>query len=540
MIIDSKYTKKFVSDGLTRQKYDELCGFAVTLRDHRNLVSKYVNDNLLKYLEYNSQGFMKEMRALYKGVVPSSFDSQLYTDVLTSYQNKFDGIKKKLSFKAIHYVRCETYKRNTKEHKKGDFKKVKNDVKATPLAVCLTYLARYGGETTVEYIKANIETCEDNKRKYYENILRCIDKFGFDRLYSLASRRRERIVRRYSEHPVNFSSLTFRGRSRKSLIVDYNKRFGSKINAFISLSGFERKSLDIPVRYCKAYHGSMRDYKKPTSDYEYTIVFNEKYKEVAINLCKNAERYIPDAGGEIIGIDVNCKHNLFTLSDGTTYDYDRELVNEYCRFCMETDELKKDKSYKIGVRRQRKLDAMKARMLSQQRELIAQMCIRLKEQGCRHIVMEELDNGFGKSYVKDKSNNDINYNRVVKFLSLSSMKDEVEHIARKYDIAVSTVHSCYTSKMCPICGCIEDENRPNQETFDCIDCGHKSNADFNAALNIRNRVSETVFRDRLLKQTDNGAFKPRKLEREKVKEVLLSFRRSPESQGVESTLGNFV
>jgi hypothetical protein len=39
MIVDSKYTKKFVSDGLTRQKYDELCGFAVTLRDHRNLVS---------------------------------------------------------------------------------------------------------------------------------------------------------------------------------------------------------------------------------------------------------------------------------------------------------------------------------------------------------------------------------------------------------------------------------------------------------------------------------------------------------------------
>ena len=36
----------------------------------------------------------------------------------------------------------------------------------------------------------------------------------------------------------------------------------------------------------------------------------------------------------------------------------------------------------------------------------------------------------------------------------------------------------------------------------------------------------TVLRELLLKQLDNGAFEPRKLKREKVKEVLLSFRRT--------------
>lgn len=80
--------------------------------------------------------------------------------------------------------------------------------------------------------------------------------------------------------------------------------------------------------------------------------------------------------------------------------------------------------------------------------------------------------------------------------------------------------------MCPVCGCIDDDNRPNQETFKCIECGHKDNADFNAAINIKNRVVVTVLQETLLKQLDNGVFEPRKLKREKVKEVLLSFRRN--------------
>ena len=144
----------------------------------------------------------------------------------------------------------------------------------------------------------------------------------------------------------------------------------------------------------------------------------------------------------------------------------------------------------------------------------------------RESLLKQLDNGFGKCYVKDKDNEDINYNRKVKFLGLSSLKQEVEHIARKYDIAVSTVQASYTSKMCPMCGCIEDENRSSQEIFECIECGYKDNADFNAAKNIRNRVLVTVLRETLLKHLDNGAFEPRKLKCERVKEVLLSFRRN--------------
>lgn len=62
MIIQSKYTKIFHSNGLTRQKYDELHNFAVLIQNHKNIVSQYVNDNLLYFLEYNKFQFIKEMR----------------------------------------------------------------------------------------------------------------------------------------------------------------------------------------------------------------------------------------------------------------------------------------------------------------------------------------------------------------------------------------------------------------------------------------------------------------------------------------------
>ena len=526
MVIDSKYTKTFKSNDLTRQKYDELFSFAVMLRDHKNTVSEYVNANLGCYLEYSKFDFLKDMRARYKDVIPSSFDIQLYTQVYNCYQNKFDVIKRNIEFEVIRFVGFEHYKRDTKNNKKGDLKNVVVSRTKTPLSNCLTYLARYGNECTLDYINSQLPTCDEKKHKFYENILRCCEKFGFERLLGIALRKRNRIIQRYAEHPIKFKSLSFGGRCRKTRIIDYNSKYGSVINSFVSLSGIGRKSFDIPVHFNKDWHGSMNDYKKPNPDYEYILTFNERKHQVNINISKDGQRYIPNAGGNIVGIDVNCKHNLFTLSDGTTYDYDRQLVNDFCKFSLKVDELKKDRSYKVGKRKQQKFDTLKNKMMKSEQQLIAGMCKKLAMQGVNHIVMEDLDNGFGRCFVKDADNSDINYNRKVKFLGLSSLKQEVERIARKYDIAVSTVQASYTSKMCPVCGCIEDENRPNQETFDCVECGHKDNADVNAAVNIRNRVLVTVLRDSLLKQLGNGAFEPMKLKRDAVKKILLSFRRS--------------
>ena len=131
MLIQSKYTKIFHSKDLTRLKYGELHDFAVRIQNHKNTVSQYVNDNLLHFLEYNKFQFLKEMRESFKDVIPSSFDAQLYTQVFTCYQNKFDAIQRKLVFEAITFKGFEFYKRDTKKHKKGELKKVIVDKRQT-------------------------------------------------------------------------------------------------------------------------------------------------------------------------------------------------------------------------------------------------------------------------------------------------------------------------------------------------------------------------------------------------------------------------
>lgn len=538
MTIDSKYTKVFTSDSLTDLKYNELHAYAVYLREWRNNISREVNDNLLKYMEMSPLNFVTYMRTIHSGEVNSNFDKHLYRLVIDCYRNKFDDIKHKMEFSVREFKGFEHFKRDCKSGRKGQLKKINYKEKKTPLSNCLTYLVRYGFDGTVEYIKSKMDdsSIEEKKRAFYQNILRCIEKFGFARLMALALQRRNQVIRKYFAEPIEFKSLTFGGRSRKKLILGENKNKGSVIKAFINLSWETRTTMAIPVKYASKYHGSFSEYEKRTNDYEYLITFNEKHKRVNVNLVKDGVRTISEVTDKdaMVGIDVNIKHNLFSLSNGETYDYDRNLMKEYCRICSEVDSLKKkDEEYSVGRKKQYRIDAIRRKILFSNRQLISKMCKSLQEQGIRHIVMEDLGT-FGKTYVKSDDFESLNFNRVIRALHLTDLKNEVEHIANGYGIVVSLVQSEYTSKRCPVCGCIEDENRLSQEEFRCVHCGHADNADHNAAINIRNRVLEAVRED-LLKQNDNGSWSPKKLKKEKIKEILLKSVAVQDMSGHEMT-----
>ena len=534
MKVKSRYSRSFYSDGLSDTKYREIHVLAASIRKIKNELSILVNKNLFHYLEMSKYQFQKEMLPLVKNRISSNFVNQLLCDVYIAYQNKFSSIKTKLKFQHIKEYSFTYYKRSGKTksgrvYRAGDFKGISIKHDETPLSITLTYLARYGYFGIVDYLLEKfVNETNQKKELFYAKLLDTIYKFGFTRLFALAMSKRSRIIKYYSEYPIEFKSLSFRGRSRLSEgIVSMNDNKKSTINSFANISWYTntRKKMIIPMKYSKDFHGELKRYTNGT-DTSYIICL-EKDNQIRMILSYEDERYFPEAKDRIVGIDANSKQNLLQCSNGYEIDFDRELVETLSKELKKIDDLKKRKSsYEIGKRKQNKIDHLNRELISKIKEDIASLCKRLKNHKYHHAVFEDLDNQFGSTFAKD--DNDLNYNRRLRILHLGSLKDEFEHIARKYGIAVSLVQSFYTSQTCPKCGCIDKENRKDQEHFECIECGYKSNADLNASRNIRQRVVSTVLRDELLKKNpvNSSAYVPSVNSKEKTKEVLEKFRNS--------------
>jgi putative transposase len=65
----------------------------------------------------------------------------------------------------------------------------------------------------------------------------------------------------------------------------------------------------------------------------------------------------------------------------------------------------------------------------------------------------------------------------------------LEYKAKLVGITVIRVSEAYTSQQCSSCGIIDKKNRRSRGIYLCHSCGLRLNADHNAAINIRNRLS---------------------------------------------------
>ena len=332
---------------------------------------------MLFYLDISKFDFQKYLLLKIKNKVHSNFIIQLSDDIYTSYQNKFEVINKKLKFEQIYDYKFTYYKKNTKNHSKGEFKSISKKYKTTDLTITLTYLARYGNKNTINNLLDKfVKETDKNKEKFYASILDHIYKYGFGRLMELALSRRERVIKKYSEYPITFTSLTFRGRSRlTSDIISYNNNFNSIIKAFINISWSvnNRKKLTIPIKYSKDFHKDMKRYTNGT-DTSDTLCLKEN-NQIRIILSYKDEREIPENKNNFVGIDINSKHNLFQCSNGEVIDYDRKLVETLSKELLKIDKCKeRNKNYIIGKRRNHKIKHLERELHSKIREDIAKLC----------------------------------------------------------------------------------------------------------------------------------------------------------------------
>ena len=577
---DSVFAISFVSHNLSKTKQNEIKRIAKIILSCRNELSEIVQDDLLKYLNMSKFEFFNYFNPMFKSRLSSHFIKLMMEDVYDGYQKRSDSINNKIKFQLVTDINVEFYKRNTKYNKKGDIKSINKKTKSTSLSIVLTYLSRYGNDSTIQYLTDSLLNPEvkEEKNNFNSNVLRVIEKFGFDRIMKLALSKREQVFSTFDhKEPIVFKSLTFRGRSRINRpIVDKRRKNDkkSKNMHFIELSWIwknpkgKRKAKDtmiIPTKYNKGYHRNLKRYCNGT-DTSYTITF--KHKSIQVVITRDGKLFIPINEIEqekVVGADVNQKHNMLILSDGFSINHSKEITDELEKQLLRIDKKREEfdkkqkedieiakanaknegsafiKPEKVGYRMTKKdiriLEAIGRRNHHDQVTKISELMKYMNKMGLNHIVLENLD-GFSGAKTYGDTEGGVNTGRMGHALHLSSIKDIVLHMAPHYGISVSLVHKEFTSQTCSCCSCVDKENRQSQETFVCISCGHADNADRNAAINIKIRLTSTVLRGKLLLQQNTGysAFLPKSLPRGKVKEALEKYRHGMDLD----PFGNFI
>ena len=117
----------------------------------------------------------------------------------------------------------------------------------------------------------------------------------------------------------------------------------------------------------------------------------------------------------------------------------------------------------------------------------------------KYIVDYAIKNGCGTIQFEDLTG----INNASSFLanwSYYDLQTKVEYKAQDAGIEVVMISPKHTSQRCNKCGIIDKENRKSQEMFECINCGHKANADVNAARNIATKDIENIILDQLESQ----------------------------------------
>ena len=330
---------------------------------------------------------------------------------------------------------------------------------------------------------------------------------------------------------VAFKKLSFIGINQHTTIFieESNNKY---TNGIINLNIPHFGIIEIPFRYSKKYHGNLSDIhysmvgqnkRQYTKQYTCTV---EKNRLKIVIVEDDNRTYPTSIGNHIEGIDVNIKHNLLQCSDGYTIDYDRKMVKSIFKRKKKQDRITSTKKtrnlsteYTYKQLKQNQKD--KRRSISMVEQCLVELFKHCIKNNIDHLVFEDL-NVFTRKYKVNNKEFNVNIRRLMSILHIVDIKNVAERIGKKYGITISLTNAEYTSQQCSCCGYIHKDNRKTQEKFKCIHCGYEENADLNASINIKNRISVDVLRDSLHIEAEKNKYIPKTKNHSEVKEIFQS------------------
>ena len=535
MKLKSQSSVSFFSDEINQEKYDIILTKAKKINKFKNELSLKIANNILDYIELSKFDMLKKENTQIDGITGQEIQLAI-VDVYTMYQNKFDSVNSKLKFRVFDRIENTYYQRNTKYKNKGDLKTSEVKFKSTDLSKALTYISKTKFTTkkeVVDYMKLRIEKTEELLKEkedkklisllgLYNSILKVVRSKKGKQVVRVATKKRQQIFNRIK--PIEFKSLTFRSLNRLSTqIVDYSKNKSSNKLVYFTLGGYGRK-LDIPVTYSKKYHGNIKEYqveKDGQKQIPYTVCFTKD--RIKFTLTKEIEREYISGKENLLGVDVNIKHNIFACSDGTELDLNRNMLKGYSRLLKRIDQKKKGKTKEekeiVTEYYKPRTDKWLLRYKGELQTISSNLVKHCISTNIDHIVMEDLQL-MGRMFSKEEDTG-LKYSRLAKLIHLNTLNVIVGSICEKKGLQLSLVNPAYTSQECSECGYVDKQNRKTQEEFICLECGYSENADIKSAKVIKKRVANDVHRKKLTKLDNRGWLVPTKLGHKKIKTYLL-------------------
>lgn len=198
-----------------------------------------------------------------------------------------------------------------------------------------------------------------------------------------------------------------------------------------------------------------------------------------------ATRDVPEStGSNVVGLDAGIKR-IATLSTGKTFKGAAISQLRRRRFRQRRSLQRKPEGQSKSRNSRRllkRLSGKEHRAVEWKLWNIAGGIVReAVKVGCATIAIEDLKHIRSRIRVAKKQ-------RLIQHgWPFSSLFAKVRHVASKHGIRVAEVDAANTSRTCSRCGYCDKANRQTQSDFRCVSCSHSLNADYMAALNIRDR-----------------------------------------------------
>lgn len=186
----------------------------------------------------------------------------------------------------------------------------------------------------------------------------------------------------------------------------------------------------------------------------------------------------------VIGIDVGIA-NFVTTSDGEHYGTFHGKMRER----QKRDREKRSRKAKLRQCLKRK----GVQKLPSTSSRTGQRLIRHVRQEINHAVNEcfaahpEAQIAYERLSVATMKLRTRAMNAYMRASNLAHIPKQIAWNAAKRGISATRVKSAYSSQECSECHCVDEANRPNQQTFCCQACHFQAHADINAALNVQHR-----------------------------------------------------